>query len=218
MRFWQTTNELFSQSLVAPQPFHTDSASQTNDHCRTGLRLLEKGREAEAQIEFQKALSEDKQCVEAHHNLGLIYERRNEPHRALKHYERVVRLEPQHFGALNQLGIVYGKLGRTVEAIKTFIQAIRIKPDYVEAYANLAMLYFNGGRYPEAITACERALKIKPDYAYTHYVLGLIYVDLRCKETALSEYQLMMDIDPALGPALLRAIEQEFELNRPDPD
>jgi len=218
MRFWQTTNELFSQTVVAPRPVHVDSAPHMNDHCRNGLRLLEMGREIEAQIEFDKALSEDKQCVEAHHSLGLIYERRNEVRRALKHYERAVRLDPQHFDSFNQMGIVYGKLGRNVEAIKAFIQAIRIKPDYVEAYANLAMLYFNGGRYPEAITACERALKIKPDYAYTHYVLALVYVDLRCKETALREYQLLMDIDPSLGPALLRAIEQEFELNRPDPE
>jgi protein O-GlcNAc transferase len=212
MRFRQTTNELISQSLVAPRPFDSDSTPHTNDHCRTALRLLERGRDLEAQIEFQRALSEDKQCVEAHYNLGLMYDRRNETHRALKHYERAVRFAPQHFDALNQLGIVYGKLGRTVEAIKTFIQAIRVKSDYVEAYGNLAMLYFNGGRYPEAINACERALKIRPDYAYTHYILGLVYVDLHYKDTALCEYQLLADLDRELASELLKAIEKEFEL------
>lgn len=212
MRFWQSTNELLSEPVVASRPFDADSTLDTNDHCAIGLRLLERGRLTEAQIEFQKALSEDKDCVEAHYNLGLIYERRNEAQRALKHCERAVRLAPRHFEALNQLGIVYGKLGRNVEAIKTFIQAIRVKSDYVEAYGNLAMLYFNGGRYSEAINACERALKINPDDAYIHYVMGLVYVDLSYKDTALIEYQLLADIDAELASHLLRAIEKEFEL------
>src|ERR1044072_873225 len=212
MRFSQTTDELLSKPVVAPEPFEEDSMPQINEHCRTAQRWLDRGRDTEAQIEFERALSEDKRCVEAHYNLGLIYNRRHEAQRALKHLEQAVRLAPQHFDALNQLGVVYGKLGRTVEAIKTFIQAIREKPDYVEAYGNLAMLYFNGGRYPEAINACERALKINPDYAYIHYVLGLVYIDLSYKDTALIEYQFLADVDAKLASELLRAIEKEFEL------
>ena len=59
------------------------------------LALDEADRRDDAVAEVERLLARHPDCAEAHHWLGLQYERREEPVRALPHFERAVELDPE---------------------------------------------------------------------------------------------------------------------------
>jgi len=81
---------------------------------------------------------------------------------AVKHYERVVSLEPGHVHEYNKLGFLYYQKGDTQQAEKAFRKAIDADPKVVESYINLAALLMQQGKTDQAITINKKGLEIDP--------------------------------------------------------
>ena len=58
--------------------------------------------------------------------------------RALKIFERALRIDPQNTETLNNLGVIQWELGDPNAAIETFRTVIKIKPDDPDALSNLS--------------------------------------------------------------------------------
>src|SRR2546426_8457096 len=63
-------------------------------------------------------------------------------------------------------------------------------------------------RSPDAIAAYKEALRVKPDYADVHLSLGSLYVDQGDKDSAMKEYQALLDLKSSLSADLLAKIQK----------
>ncbi len=115
----------------------------------------------------------------AHNNLGRIY-LRGSLHRAeaIKQFEAVIRLKPDHGLAHYSLGVALFLSGRGAEAIDHFEKAIAYEPKNMLIVGNShfflgEVLTTMPGRLPEAIANLETALKIRPTDAESHHALGI---------------------------------------------
>src|SRR5206468_4490777 len=85
--------------------------------------------------------------------------------KAIRAYQRAIRLKPDYAEAHNDLGVAYGELGRWHEALEACQQATRLQPNDARAHYNLGAAYGNLGRIQEAVAACEQAIRLQPDSA-----------------------------------------------------
>ncbi len=51
------------------------------------------------------------------------------------------------------------------------------------------------GQYIAALEAYKKAIRIKPDFVLGHFFLGLMYLEVRDRNHALEEYQILKDLD-----------------------
>lgn len=108
--------------------------------------------------------------IEAHHNLGIEYDRKNYTDLAIKEFQETIRLDPKNFKAYYNLGIQYGKKGNFLSAIDEFKKTLVLKPDYPEAHYNLAISYL--GLEPPDTERAKLHLRIAERLGYgTDYLL-----------------------------------------------
>jgi tetratricopeptide (TPR) repeat protein len=203
------------QGAIVLSPEFDDSRRQeaAEYHYKLGLAALEQSLYEEALTEFKQAVRKGSDTAEAQYNMGLACAQLNRSTEAIQYYERAIKISSDFVEAYNNLGLIYSHLGHNIEAMKAFIRAIRLKPDYVEAHNNLGVVYYNCGSYAEAVKSCKKAVQIKPEYPHAHYSLGLVYLDLRDRDRAMEEQQILKDLDPTMAVQLLDAIHREFLTN-----
>lgn len=87
--------------------------------------------------------------------------------RALKIFERILRIEPQSTTVLNNLGVIQWELGDKDAAIETFQTVLRIRPNDPDALMNLSSAIDAGGRIDllcqEVRALIERRSDISPE-------------------------------------------------------
>ncbi len=149
------------------------------------------GRYDEAMKQLDTAVRLDPLNVEAYHNRGVVFERRNDPKAAIEEYRRAVRYSPQYepsrkalqrltgtadvnaprtdaekrASALAQEASQAARHGDYANAMKLLDEAERIAPRYVLVYQYRANVAYLAGNPRQAITALEKALAIEPDNA-----------------------------------------------------
>ena len=90
----------------------------------------------------------------------MIYEILGENNDAIKCYERVISIDPNHIFTYNNLGLIFNKLGKYRKSINYLNKAISLNPNYVNAYNNLGNNYLDQGNCKEASKNYLNALKI----------------------------------------------------------
>lgn len=136
-----------------------DISTLNREHCELlslnsqGYTLFTfRGRDAEAEQLFKKAILQAPDFATAYHNLGLVFENRaNDPAignpeiaaqltAAAESYATAARLFPDPL-FLHSLGNAYRRLGRLDLAAQNYQQAIAIDPDFIRAYNSLGVIY-----------------------------------------------------------------------------
>ena len=77
----------------------------------------------DAQNYYQKVLELDPNYVNALNNLGVIFQKLEEHHKAKDCYEKVIKINPNHVEGLNNLGVLsllVGKIKRAKECSLLF--------------------------------------------------------------------------------------------------
>jgi Tfp pilus assembly protein PilF len=149
------------------------------------------GRYDEAMTQLDAAVRLDPLNVEAYHNRGVVFERRNDPKRAVEEYRRAVRYSPQYepsrralerltgtadvnpprgeaemkAAALAQDASQAARRGDYAGALKLLDEAERIAPRYVMVHQYRSNVAYLAGDARGAIAALEKALAIEPDNA-----------------------------------------------------
>jgi tetratricopeptide (TPR) repeat protein len=97
---------------------------------------------------------------EEHINLGLAYEKKGEPRRAIAEYEKASKELPE---AYLYLGNICFSKGAYAESEKYYRETIKKKPDLADAYNNLAwLLHIRGMDSGEALALARKAVELKP--------------------------------------------------------
>ena len=115
---------------------------------------------------------------------------------ALKLYNQVLKIQPNHSQSLNNLGVIFQNQMNHEKAKDCVEKAIAIKPDYADAHNNLGIIFEKLGENQKAKECYEKAIEIKPDYANAHNNLGIIFKELKDYQKAKECYEKAIELNP----------------------
>jgi tetratricopeptide (TPR) repeat protein len=90
----------------------------------------------------------------------------------------------------------YRKSGMIDEAIAVTLKGLERHPGYTSAHVALGRLYLEKNLVPEARAEFEKVIASVPDNLFAHRKLADIYRDLGENEKALSEYRMVLNLNP----------------------
>ena len=150
----------------------------------------------DAQNYYNKVLELDPNYVNAHNNLGAIFQKLGDPQKAKEYFEKVIKINPNYVSAHNNLGNIFQKLGDLQKAKDCYDKAIELNPNYTDAYYNQGNTYKELGEYQKAKEYFEKVIKINPNYTAAHNNLGVIFQKLGDLQKAKNCFQKTIEINP----------------------
>ena len=136
------------------------------------FRLQLEGRVLESIEQYEQALANDSDLVQAHLNLIGLYTQTGQGDQAERHYRRVMSLNPNIADAHYSYAALQFQRGQQAESEADLLQALEINPAHYEARFSLGVLYEAQGRSGAAIRQHELALTHKPNGVGAHVRLG----------------------------------------------
>jgi Tfp pilus assembly protein PilF len=133
-------------------------------HNAVGAVLLNIGRHADAQVEFQKAVELDPTYADAYHNLGSAYAEQARWDEAIVAYRRALAqtIYNRPEATYNNLGYAYWALDRRKEAEEAFRAALQLDSRLVPSHFWLGVLLQKEGRQAEATAHLRAARDLEP--------------------------------------------------------
>jgi len=95
-------------------------------------------------------------------NRGIAYQNLGRSDLAIKDYQRVISMDPNHPQSYGNRGNVYDANGEYEKAVADYTKAIELKPDYADAYFNRASTYMNLKKYNDAAADFRKLLQLAP--------------------------------------------------------
>ncbi|MBE5954325.1 MAG: tetratricopeptide repeat protein [Lachnospiraceae bacterium] len=106
---------------------------------------------------------------------------------AIKEFEKVLELEPNHKAAYGRMGEILKNQGKLAQAMEMFNRQIEIYPDLM-AYINRGTLNRFFQKYKSAMEDFQQALKLDPENSFCYSRVGLIYEHHREFDKALESF------------------------------
>ncbi len=147
-------------------------AQTANDYYSSGTIKMVGGNNHGAIEDFSKAISKDKNMVDAYFNRGIAYENLQQYGNAIRDYSAVVVLKPSMYQAFNNRGLLYMKTEKYQSAIDDFTISIRIKSDYPFTYLYRASVYLKINKLEEAKEDASLVISLLPNYFKAYYILA----------------------------------------------
>jgi tetratricopeptide (TPR) repeat protein len=135
---------------------------------------------------------------------------------SLRHYDRAVRLYPDHPVALMEAAVAFGhrfEIGRAEELLSRLLTATS-ELRFLMAAGNC---YQSIGRLEEAIDCFAAAVAASPDHFDAHLKLSQLYERLNQLETGLAHAQHCLSVEPESPEAILmhgQLLRRMGELNQ----
>ena len=145
-----------------------------------------------AKTSFLRCLALRPKDLRARYNLGLAYEKLNQPNEAVAAYQAAIAsqagAERQDAQPYLDLGELYLRQGHADLALPPLQQAARIAASNPLAQQELGAAFEALGRYAEAVAPLERAASLAPGSQRPHFYLGRVYRRLGRAEDAAREF------------------------------
>jgi tetratricopeptide (TPR) repeat protein len=158
------------------------------------IQLISSGRSSEALPAIEVLLIGEN--VEELHLKGLLLIESARWEEALKIFQKVINLQPDHDSAWFQRGYALDYLGRYEEAIASYDRSLEFKPDKYEAWYNRGIALRILGSYEEAIASYDRSLEFKPDKDEAWNNRGIALDYLGRHEEAIASYDRSLEFKP----------------------
>lgn len=142
------------------------------------VTLFQAGLGNEAEGLLNKILSIDHNHPASLHMLGTCAYLKKQPQKAIKYFQRAVKIAPDQHGYHSNLGLAYLELGEIDNAIAEFEKTLEIKPDFSIALNNLGNALKAKGNYHDAISSYLKSLRINGDDENIYFNLGNAYKKL----------------------------------------
>ena len=194
IQYWKNNETLFRHALNV-------TANNFVAHNNLGNDLADRGKIADAIIEYKAALQLRPDHAELRNNLGVALARQGKLEEALAEYAEALRIDPDCVEAHNSLGLALAAQGRFAEAIAEYQAALRINPELGEAHNNLGTALVAVGKLEEGAGEYTEAFRINPDYAEAHYNLANLLANHGRLAEAMAEYETALRINPGYAEA-----------------
>jgi tetratricopeptide (TPR) repeat protein len=197
------------RNLIAAKPDYAHAQAALGEVlCRAGFKEegIEKLRFA-LKINFQDVVSTINLA-------GCLYET-GQYGEALKFYENVINLKPDHPQAYNDRGVVLLALEKREQALNSFRQAIEKNPNFAESYNNLGIALELLGKKKEAHKAYLKAYELRPDWAYAVLNLAVSFLRLGDRPAAQKLLNELKKIDAELAAKLRDKLNEKYIYKAP---
>jgi lipopolysaccharide assembly protein B len=166
-----------------------------------GKGSQEKGDLAKARSCFQKAISIDDKCLDAHLHLGDLHFHREDYKKAVSEWRKVVRIAPQFsFLAYRRLEGAYGEM-KNLKPVEEFLKECAESSRDAFTHMALARHLFNEQDYQGAVRELDSAIALDPSFWEARKFKGEILLKQGMRDEALSAYQ---DLIPRLNVPYLK--------------
>jgi predicted CXXCH cytochrome family protein len=128
---------------------------------------------ATAVADYVKAMEYSLDFPFAGHNLGLMYERMNDPVKAETYYRRAVAVDDLSIGPKANLALLLARQGKTGEAETLLRELLAANPEEAQVAYSLGLLVAETGAMEEAAMLLSRAAAGMPANARVAYNAGL---------------------------------------------
>ena len=139
--------------------------------------------------------------IQFEHQLGIVFDRKGDYHRAIAAYQRALALWPNHYPSRHNLAYDLYRLGDYQAAIENYTWALGARPGEAVAFNNLGLAYRESGDTVRAIGAFDLALRSNPRLTEAHLNKGDIYRNSGERDKAEQAYIEALTIDSTYGPA-----------------
>ena len=175
--------------------------SQSLSHYAMGQVYDLLGMTNRAVLEYEQALSSDKDSYLIHLRLGTDYARLNMIDEAMKELNFVQKLNPKDLQSHYLLALIYSTERDYAKAIdeyeyilKSFVQS---EPQNAEIYGYLAQLYYAQGKYDQAIEQFEQILTLEPDNIQVMELLAQLYYVQKKFSPAIQQFENILNLEPS---------------------
>ncbi len=177
-------------------------------HNELGLILCRRGQYDEAVAALIKATSLDPGYGEAFNNLGCAYLRSDRFFHAIVALSHAARIHPDQGLVLKNLGEAYSRAGLNLRSLDAYHAALRISPTDPHAFCRLADEYLRQGDPARAIAIYQDGIGRLPRSAWLHYKLGRIHCRRGDLDSALVQYETLLELNRNLADQLLLWIRE----------
>ena len=186
---WKNTLTLFSHAQKI-----TDDSYLI--HTNLGYALADEGRNQEASIHFDRALTLCPEGAEAYNGRGNVRLEIGDTQGALSDYRKAAALDSDFAEPLNGSGLALAAMGMAEEAVASYELAIAKEPEFVEAYNNLGLSLSTLGKAPKALENFRKAVYLKPDFVAGRVSLGNALAAREQFNDAIAQYDAALAFDP----------------------
>ncbi len=172
-----------------------------------GSVYLDQQKTTEARQSFERALklraSYPDTLANSWNNLGLLDARAGRMDEAVGHFQKALKLSPDHLIALNNLGSAYRERKRWDDARKTYDRALEVNPNDAEANYGLGMVFAQNEETGRAFDSLQKALKLRPVYPEALNNLGILYLRTHRRDEAVASFEECIRVAPAFDQSYL---------------
>src|SRR5881398_2034235 len=117
-----------------------------------GVDALNQQKLDDALALFQKSIDQSPELPTGYYYLGVTWDRKAEPTRAIADYQKALELKPDYAQVHSSLGLLLWRQGDRNRALQEFQQAVMNDPDLAEGHYNLGLALARMGRLEESIS------------------------------------------------------------------
>jgi len=164
-----------------------------------GITHATNGRPDQAMSDLQQVLKLEaggRATITAEMQLAQLYTDKGHVDAALKSYDNVLKIDPDHAGAVAARGELQRVAGKYDQAVADFGRAITLAPDDVRHYLSRGHVYFLLGRYDDALADFEEAEGVDPDVNLALAGQAVVYSALGEDDAASSTWEILLATDP----------------------
>lgn len=165
-------------------------------HNQLGMLALKANQAAQAEKEFQTAITLDPEYAEAQSNLGVLYGQTGRASDAEQLFRKATENNPKYGQAFANLGIILASEGRFADAAQALDSATRLEPNNPGSLSAYAMVLVRLGRSSEAMPLFHKVVELDPKSAGAHLNLGIALADGFDLNGALLEFSTAVQLDP----------------------
>jgi Tfp pilus assembly protein PilF len=161
-----------------------------------GAALVGRNKYDEAIAAFQNAYDAAPTATQPMDSLVGALVKANKKDQAINFLKSVLTKNPDDANALILLGSIQASSGATDQALMSFLAAIKAQPVNAGSYQALAAFYLNQKNYDEAIKVIRSGTQQLPNMIAFHRTLADAFERKGDFETAISEYEFILDKQP----------------------
>ncbi|MFV1974862.1 MAG: tetratricopeptide repeat protein, partial [Candidatus Scalindua sp.] len=102
-------------------------------------------------IAYNETIKSNPDDVDAHFNLGILYEQKMKFNDAITEYQKTIQLKPDFIKARINLSLVYTERNMYGESVNELKQVLKIDPENVDAHKYIGRSYYKTGLLNEAL-------------------------------------------------------------------
>ena len=181
-----------------------------------GIDCFNRQDHSRAQTIFADIIETDGTSVDAFFYLANIFHIKGEIGKAIKAFNKVLELEPNHTDASISLSVLYNDIGRYEEGDKVFKRAservknasaeggihdAHINKMFAAKHFELAELYMTYNRFDEALFEYNKATGLSPENLDARIKIAKVYAKKGFVSKAYEELRTLKNENPSFTPA-----------------